>query len=167
MKPYLTTPAAGIRSTRILADAMDGAPHPYTAAELAALTGIPLTVTVGWLNRNLAAGKISARRVQRPTLLGKPITEYWRGEASIMDTWAEVPDMTERTEQDISEGRRPVSWRDGTRTSWSVDELGTVTAMKGRSVVRMGQLERMERTGDGMKLSIKDGPVLIFARGRK
>lgn len=164
MKPYLTTPAAGIRITRILADAMDGAPHPYTAAELAAITGIPLTVTVGWLNRNLAAGKISARKVLRASLLGKPITEYWKGTQSIMDTWDEVPDMSERTEKDISEGQRPVSWRDGTRTNWSVDELGTVTAMKGRSVVRMGYMERMERTGEGMAITIKDGPVLFFKR---
>lgn len=167
MKRYITTPSIGMGATRILEDAMDRAPHPYYAAELASIAGISPDKARGWLQSNLAAEKVSARYVPHPTGRGRPMAEYWRGRERIADTFPEADDMTDRTDTDISTGRRPVCWRDGQRTSWSVDENDTVTAMKGASVVRFGKMEGCERTKEGMAIRIKDGPTLIFKRGGK
>lgn len=167
LQRYISTPAIGMGTSRLLGEAMDRAPHPYHAAELASITGISPDRARGWLQANLAAEKISARYVPHPAGRGRPLAEYWRGRDRIADTWREVGDMTEQTDADIIKGRRPVSWRDATRTSWSVDENDTVTAMKGSSVVRFGRMEGCDRTPDGMAIRIQDGPTLVFKRSQK
>ena len=147
-----------------LGEAMDRAPRPYTVEELADITGVPPYAVRGWVRANYIAQKISRRPIMRDTRAGRPLHEYWRGTQSIINTFEGANDMDEQTRRRLEDGTRPVTWRDDTRTTWSVDEADMVSAMKGSAVVRFGKMASVRTTQTGMTIRIKDGPELRFKR---
>ena len=63
MPRYFCTAATGIRATDIIGQVLDRAPRPYSASEIAEITGLPINVVTSFLTRNQARGRISVRIV--------------------------------------------------------------------------------------------------------
>ena len=167
---YRTANRCGIAPTSIIAGAMDRAPRPYTLQELAEVTGLPSPTVLAFLTANTYAEHISWREVarDRPHETGKPLREYWRGNRTVWFTFGEeVDEMDERIARSLTEGKRPVSWKDGTRTVWSIDETETVSAMRGNNVTRLGRAEKVEAVKSGYTIRIRDGPTLQFEKEGK
>lgn len=166
MRAYLSTHAVGLNNMATIGGALDRAPRPYTAGELAEITGLDLYVVKAFLLRNSNRGKISVRDTPRPDgRCGPMVREYWRGQGSIWDTFAEgVGELDEETENKIISGARPVSWRGPSRTVWSLDELGTISTMSDRNVVRLGRVESAKATKTGITIRMEDGTALAFKR---
>ena len=57
--------------------------------------------------------------------------EYWRGTAGVKGTFRTDDTMDGNIETKIKEGKRPVAWRDGNYTQWSIDETDMVATMRG------------------------------------
>lgn len=168
MTRYLSSKAVGVGNVAILGGALDRAPRPYTVAELADITHLPLHVVKAFLFRNANQGKISVRDTPRPDgRCGRHVREYWRGTLGIWDTFSEgVLEMNEDTEQQIIDGQRPVSWKEPSRTVWSIDETGTVATMRDKNIVRLGHMERAARTREGLTIRIEGGTSVTFRRPR-
>lgn len=167
MTKYRTANRCGIAQTVLIGDALDRAPRPYTAQELAEVTGCDGYTILAFLNANTYAEHISCREVarDRPHETGKPLREYWRGDRTVWFTFGEgVEKMDEKIGKSLTEGKRPVSWKDGTRTVWSIDETETVSAMRGNNVVRMGKAQEIKALRTGYSIRIEGGPVLRFRK---
>lgn len=167
MKKYLSSPHCGLYAMTRLGDALDEAPHPYTIGELIKITGVTRSQAYSFLARNIKSGRIRSRTIQRVGQSGKPATEYWRGTNSIMDTFGEAGDMDDETAERITQGKRPVSWRDDQRTSWSVDANETITAMRGNNTIRLGRMESASMTESSIILRVQGGPSVSFERKRR
>lgn len=164
LKGYYSSPSVGIaRATRI-GEALDRAPRPYTASELAEISGCGLTTVRAFLMRNTAKRAVSVRTIPGEGG-GRPLHEYWRGTELAEFTFQEAAPMDEDTGRAIKEGRRPVAWRDGQRTTWSIDEAEGVCAMQGSRLLRFGKAERI--TDNKTSVSIRTKSItLTFAKRR-
>lgn len=169
MRAYLSTPSGGLNIMATIGGALDRAPRPYTATELAEITGVDLVQVKAFLLRNKYNGRISVRDTPRPDgRCGPMVREYWRGQRSIWDTFAEgVGDLDEETEHKIINGTRPVSWKGPSRTVWSLDELGTISTMSDRNVVRLGRVESAKATRTGITIKMEDGTAVAFKRRKE
>lgn len=167
MREYLCSPKCGLSTTARIGRFLDRAPRPYTAPEIAEITGIPLLQVRGFLQCNSVNDKISSRRVTRATVgmrPGKMIIEYWRGGMGVIDTFTVDNMMDDKTEGRLREGKRPVSWRDGNHTSWSIDEGDNVATMRGSSVVRLGKVESVSFAKTGVTVAVNNGIRVTFRR---
>ena len=166
MKDYLCSGSVNMSTMLRLASALDRAPRPYTARELAEITGIPLTTTTAFLKRNKIWSKVSSRPASR--IGGGPMTtEYWRGQGGVADTFRVDNMMDEDTEGRLREGKRPVSWKDGNHTSWSIDEADTVATMRGNAVVRLGKLDGVSFSKQGVTIRVANSMAMTFKRERR
>lgn len=166
---YLSAPSVGMEVTVRLGKLMDRAPRPYTARDLADLSGESIHTVRAFLEKNLVNDRIQSSTVSvyypRHGYIDQLI--YWRGRGELWTTFAEVGEMDDRTQERIISGERPVSWKDLRRTVWTVDELGEVATIRDRSMVRLGRLESADRTKDGISLRIDCGAEIRFRRDRK
>ena len=166
---YLSAPSVGMEVTVRLGKLMDRAPRPYTARDLADLSGESIHTVRAFLEKNLVNDRIQSSTVSvyypRHGYIDQLI--YWRGRGELWTTFAEVGEMDDRTQERIISGERPVSWKDLRRTVWTVDELGEVATIRDRSMVRLGRLESTDRTKDGISLRIDCGAEIRFRRDRK
>lgn len=168
MRRYLSAPAVGMTNTVAIGNVLDRAPRPYTAPELADLVRLPLITVMAFLRKNTTAGRVSSRPIPRiDGRCGRPILEYWRGQQGIWETFGDVNVMDGNTERKLLGTERPVAWRDGHRTAWSVDESGMVTAIRDRSVVRLGHMESAKATKTGVTVRIAEGPTITFRRDKE
>ena len=160
---YLGSPKVSMNTALALGAAMDRAPRPYTAHELAEITGFDRMVALAFLKCNTRKGKISARTIPRPGG-GKPMCEYWRGTAGVDYTF-KVDDMMDgNIENKLKQGTRPVAWKDGNHTSWSIDETETVATMRGGNVVRLGKLEGVSYSKTSVTIKVKGAANITFRR---
>ena len=166
MRDYLCSRSCGLAVMTRIGSALDRAPRPYTASELAEVSGIPQMQVMAFLRHNTVCGKVSSRRIPR-TGGGKPLMEYWRGQGDVMETFWTDDTMDEKMENRLREGQRPVSWRDGNRTAWCIDETDTVCTMRGGSVVRLGKLESVSFAKGGVTIRVKDSISMTFKRDRQ
>ena len=167
MREYLCSPKCGLSATARIGRLLDIAPRPYTAPEIAELTGYPLLQVRGFLQCNSANDKISSRRISRTTAgrePGRMMVEYWRGGMGVIDTFTVDNMMDDKTEGRLREGKRPVSWRDGNHTSWSIDEGDNVATMRGSSVVRLGKVESVSFAKTGVTVAVNNGIRVTFRR---
>lgn len=164
MRDYLCSPAVNMRTMAKIGAALDRAPRPYTASELAEITGVPLIKVVAFLKHNKVCCNVSARPIPRIPVEGKPLLEYWRGQSGVMETFRTDDTMDGKIEMKLRQGDRPVSWRDGNHTSWSIDETDTVATMRGGSVVRLGKLEAVTYSKQGVTIAVKDSVRMTFKR---
>ena len=166
---YLSAPSVGMEVTVRLGKLMDRAPRPYTARDLADLSGESIHTVRAFLEKNRVNDRIQSSTVSvyypRHGYIDQLI--YWRGRGELWTTFAEVGEMDDRTQERIISGERPVSWKDLRRTVWTVDELGEVATIRDRSMVRLGRLESADRTKDGISLRIDCGAEIRFRRDRK
>ena len=160
---YLGSPRVTMNTALKIGAALDRAPRPYTVHELSEITGIDLTMTLAFLKCNLVKGKISARTIPRPGG-GKPINEYWRGQSGVTDTFRVDDMMDGNIETKLKEGKRPVAWQDGNHTRWSIDEADTVATMRGGSVVRLGKLEGVSYSKQGVTLRVANSMKITFRK---
>ena len=164
MTRYYSSPSVGIARANRIGAALDRAPRPYTASELAEITGCDLTTVMAFLARNVGAERVTSRPIARVGG-GKPLHEYWRGTDLAETTFNEAAPMDENTGKAIKEGKRPIAWRDGERTTWSIDETERLCAMQGSRLVRLGKAE--EITDNKTSVSIRtQGITLTFAKRR-
>lgn len=164
-KDYLCSPAVGMTVMVRLGAALDRAPRPYTAPELAEITGVPISQVNAFLRCNKVKCKVSARTTSRiPTGTGRPLLEYWRGQAEVMDTFRVDNMMDGNTEDRLRMGKRPVTWRDGNYTNWSIDEADTVATMRGGEVVRLGKLDGVSFSKQGVTLKVAKSMKITFRR---
>jgi hypothetical protein len=148
-----------------IGEVLDRAPRPYTASELAEITGIPINKVTAFLKHNKVCDKVSARPTPRiPAGTGRAVLEYWRGQSGVTDTFRVDEMMDGNIENKIREGKRPVAWRDGNYTSWSIDEADTVATMRGGAVVRLGKLEGVTYSKQGVTIKVKDAMKITFRR---
>ena len=161
--PYLSSPKVPMRVMVSIGAALDRAPRPYTAKELSEITGIPLGQVCAFLKCNTIKEKVSSRVIPRPGG-GKPTMEYWRGTAGVTGTFRTDDTMDGNIETKIKEGKRPVAWRDGNYTQWSIDETDTVATMRGGSVVRLGKLEGVSYSKQGVTLRVANSMKITFRR---
>ena len=166
LKDYLCSPTCSMRTMMRLGSALDRAPRPYTAAELAEITDTPMIVVLAFLKKNKVCCKVSSRRIQRVpwTDGGKLISEYWRGQSGVTDTFTVDNMMDGNTEDRLKQGKRPVSWRDANYTSWSIDEADTVATMRGGSVVRLGKLDGVSFSKQGVTIRVANSMRITFKR---
>lgn len=160
---YLCSPKVSMRTMLRIGAALDRAPRPYTAGELTEITGVPRMQVLAFLKCNLIKEKVSARFMPRPGG-GKPLREYWRGQWSVNDTFRVDDMMDGNIENKIKEGKRPVAWRDGNYTCWSIDETNTVATMRGSAVVRLGKLEGVSYSKQGVTLRVANSMKITFRR---
>ena len=164
-KDYLCSPACGMTTMVRLGTALDRAPRPYTASELSEITGVPLPKVNAFLRCNKVKCKVSARTTPRiPTGTGRPLLEYWRGQSGVMDTFRVDNMMDGNTETRLRQGKRPVAWRDGNYTNWSIDEADTVATMRGGEVVRLGKLDGVSYSKQGVTLRVANSMRITFKR---
>lgn len=161
---YLSCASCTMSQSVILGEAMDRAPRPYTVEELSDITGIPPYAVRGWVRANYIGCKINRRPILRDTRAGRPLHEYWRGGSTIINTFYGAEEMDDNTTKRLEGGDRPVTWRDATRVTWSVDEANIVCAMKGNAVVRFGKMQSVRTTQTGMTIRIEGGTELKFKR---
>lgn len=90
--------------------------------------------------------------------------EYWRGMSGIFDTFKVENMMDDKTEGKLREGIRPVAWRDANSTNWSIDETDQVATMRGGAVVRLGKVEGISYSKQGVTVTVKDGIRVTFRR---
>ena len=164
MTDYLCSPKVSMRTKAEIGAALDRAPRPYTAEELAEITNIPRMQVLAFLKCNTIRGRVSARFIPRPITGGKPRLEYWRGTAGVIDTFRVENMMDDKTEGKLREGRRPVAWKDGNHNSWSIDEADEVATMRGGSVVRLGKLEGVSYSKQGVTITVRDAASITFRR---
>ena len=167
MTRYYCTPNCPINITVALGELMDRAPRPYTAGEIAEITGIDLGYIRAFLIRNTKKGKLSVRIAPRRdrsaiTRSGKPSREYWRGGQDVAFTFGRGKIITDRQMQDMASGIRPIQWRGSNATVWSLDEAEQVAVRRGNTVVCMGRAEGIALTDGGVQIRIQDGPRLEF-----
>jgi len=165
MPRYFCTAATGIRATDIIGQVLDRAPRPYSASEIAEITGLPINVVTSFLTRNQARGRISVRIVPRRTSnSGKPQREYWRGSDCIHHTFGKGDMLSEDQARELAEGHRPVMWRETASTVWSVDETDTLAVRRGEQVICMGKVQSIReiRTGK-VAIKVRNGPRLEFS----
>lgn len=154
---YLTSYNAGIRLTHILGDCLDRATHPMTAEEIHRATGQPYPVVCGFLKKNSFARKVSSQQIPRPGG-GKPYREYWRGDRDIQSTFGDVDNMMDkRTSERLAQGERPVAWRDGSHTTWSIDENEALTAVQGNRCLRFGTAQRIDNKSTVVRIATAYG----------
>ena len=166
-RDYIGSVKCPMRYVIRLADALDRAPRPYTVNELAEITGLPSATVNAFLRCNKANEKVSCRYISRFSEgmgRGRPVLEYWRGLSGIMDTFKVDNMMDDKTEAKLKQGERPVSWRDNNHTSWSIDEADTVATMRGASVVRLGKLDGISYSKQGVTIRIRDTAKITFRR---
>lgn len=163
MKDYLCSPKVSMRTMLRIGAALDRAPRPYTAKELAEITSIPMTQVCAFLKCNVIKEKVSSRTIPRIGG-GKPTTEYWRGQSGVIDTFRVDDMMDGNIETKLKEGKRPVAWQDGNHTRWSIDEADTVATMRGGSVVRLGKLEGVSYSKQGVTLRVANSMKITFRR---
>ena len=166
MKDYLCAPTCSMRMMTRLGAALDRAPRPYTASELSEITGIPLITVMAFLKKNKVCCKVSSRRINRVPQVegGKMINEYWRGQSGVTDTFRVDNMMDGNTEDRLRQGKRPVTWRDGNYTNWSIDEADTVATMRGGEVVRLGKLDGVSYSKQGVTLRVANSMKITFRR---
>jgi hypothetical protein len=162
---YACTSVCSIRTTEMLGEVMDRAPRPYTAGELAEITGLPIRVVKSFLLCNARRGRLSARLVPRRDLLdsGKPQKEYWRGGTDVFLTFGRADMITKRQAQEMASGRRPMEWRGEQATVWSIDETDTLAVRRGNTVLCLGRVDGIELTDRGVAVRIGDGSRMEFA----
>lgn len=160
---YLGSPKVTMNTALALGAALDRAPRPYTVHELSEITGTDLTTVLAFLKCNYSKGKISARTIPRPGG-GKPMNEYWRGTAGVTDTFRTDSMMDGNIENKLKQGTRPVAWKDGNHTSWSIDETETVATMRGGNVVRLGKLEGVSYSKTSVTIRVKGAANITFRR---
>jgi len=160
---YLSSPKVPMRIMVSIGAALDRAPRPYTAKELSEITGIPMAQVCAFLKCNTIKEKVSSRTIPRPGG-GKPTMEYWRGQSGVTDTFTVDNMMDGNVETKLKEGRRPVAWQDGNHTRWSIDETETVATMRGGSVVRLGKLEGVSYSKQGVTLRVANSMKITFRR---
>ena len=160
---YLCSPKVSMRTMLRIGAALDRAPRPYTAGELTEITGVPRLQVLAFLKCNLIKEKVSARFIPRPGG-GKPMREYWRGTGDVSFTFRVDDMMDGNIENKIKEGKRPVAWRDGNYTQWSIDETETVATMRGGNVVRLGKLEGVSYSKTGVTIKVKGAANITFRR---
>ena len=168
-RDYICSKSCGLSATAKIGEALDRAPRPYTADELAEITGYPLMKVLAFLKCNKINDKINSHYVSKFSVrgeYGKDMLEYWRGQADIISTFQVDNMLDERTEDKIREGKRPVAWRDGNNTSWSIDEANTVATMRGSSVVRLGKLDAVSFSSQTMTLAVSNGMKVTFRKGQ-
>lgn len=163
MIDYLCSSRCGLKATAKIGEVLDRAPRPHTARELAEITGMPEIQVLAFLKSNKANDKITARWRRRDGG-GRPMLEYWRGQAGVAQTFRVDNMMDDRTEDRLKNGKRPVSWRDNNQTAWSIDEANTVATMRGGSVVRLGKLEGISYSKQGVTIRVKDTLKITFRR---
>ena len=166
---YLSAPSVGMEVTVRLGKIMDAAPRPYTARDLADLSGENIHTVRAFLEKNRINDRVQSSTVPvyypRHGYIDQLI--YWRGRGEMWSTFAGVDEMDDRTQERIISGERPVSWRDLRRTVWTVDELNEVATIRDRSMVRLGRLESADRTKDGISLRIDCGAEIRFRKEEK
>ena len=164
MRDYLCSRTCGLTVSAKIGAALDRAPRPYTVTELVEITGIPMLTVNAFLRCNKANDKVSARRIPNTGIPGPAPLEYWRGTSGVMETF-EVSNMMDGTTEDgLKNGKRPISWRDGNRNNWSIDEADTVAAMRGDSVVRFGKLDVISYSKQGVTIKVKNSIKVTFLR---
>lgn len=163
MRDYLCSAKCGLSATAKIGGALDRAPRPYTAGELAEITQLPLGIIKAFLRRNTTCEKVNSHSIARIGG-GRPMQEYWRGMSGIFDTFKVENMMDDKTEGRLREGKRPVSWRDGNHTSWSIDEGDNVATMRGSSVVRLGKVESVSFAKTGVTVAVNNGIRVTFRR---
>lgn len=166
---YLSAPSVGMEVTVRLGKLMDAAPRPYTAKDLAELSGESIYKVRAFLDKNRINDRVQTATMPvyypRHGYVDQLI--YWRGKGDMWATFAGVGDMDDRTQERIIRGERPVSWRDLHRTVWTVDELDEVATIRDRSMVRLGRLEQADRIADGISLRIDCGAEIRFRKEEK
>ena len=163
MRDYLCSAKCGLSATAKIGGALDRAPRPYTAGELAEITQLPLGIIKAFLRRNTTCEKVNSHSIARIGG-GRPMQEYWRGMSGIFDTFKVENMMDDKTEGKLREGIRPVAWRDANFTNWSIDETDQVATMRGGAVVRLGKVEGISYSKQGVTVTVKDGIRLTFRR---
>lgn len=165
MTRYYCTPSSSLRITALLGQAMDRALRPYTAGELAGITGVPVQVVKSFLVRNASRGVLSVRMVARPDLSshGKTYREYWVGHTDIHGTFGRGDMMTRKQTRELADGRRPMQWRGEQATVWSIDEANVLAVRRGNTVLTIGKAERIYPTKKGAAIFMADGSRLEFA----
>ena len=165
MTRYYCTTRSPLRITEIIGAVMDRAPRPYTAGELAEITGLSIYEINGFLRRNLSRGAVSMRLIlRRPgSSSGKPQREYWRGRQDIAFTFGRGSMITEEQARELEAGRRPIQWRETASTVYSIDETDTLAVRRGEQVIVMGQVQQVRANKGRMAVRIKDGPRLEFS----
>lgn len=166
MKDYLCSTTCPMRTMVKIGSALDRAPRPYTASELSEITGVPLVTVMAFLRKNETCCKVSSRRINRVPQVegGKMINEYWRGQSGVTDTFGVDNMMDGNTEDRLRTGKRPVTWRDGNYTNWSIDEADTVATMRGGEVVRLGKLDGVSYSKQGVTLRVANSMKITFRR---
>ena len=160
---YYCSPKVSMRTVLRIGAALDRAPRPYTAHELTEITGIDRMQVLAFLKCNLLKDAVSARFIPRPGG-GKPLREYWRGQWGVLDTFTVDDMMDGNIETKLKQGTRPVAWRDGNYTQWSIDETETVATMRGGNVVRLGKLEGVSYSKTGVTIKVKGAANITFRR---
>lgn len=164
MRSYRSSPAITMEAAKTIGDALDRAPRPYTAQELAAITGLPLAAVVAFLKRNVRIRLVSSHRISRSALgssSGKPTAEYWRGSGSISVTFGGMHAISQKDAKNMEHGQRPIAWRDGPST-WSIDETDMVCVRQGSSLVRVGTAEGITAQESKLDIRIRGGTALSF-----
>ena len=166
---YLSAPSVGMEITVRLGKIMDAAPRPYTARDLADLSGEGIHTVRAFLEKNRINDRLQTATIPiyypRHGYVDQLI--YWRGKGDMWSTFGGVGEMDDSTQERIISGERPVSWRDLRRTVWTLDELNEVATIRDRSMVRLGKLEKADRTKDGISLRIDCGAEIRFRREKK
>lgn len=165
MPRYFSSAATGIRATDIIGRVLDRAPRPYSAGEIAEITGLPITIVTSFLTRNQARGRISVRIVpRRGSDSGTPMREYWRGNDCIYHTFGKGDMLSQDQARELAQGRRPVQWRETASTVWSVDETDTLAVRRGEQVICMGKVQSIKETRAGrVAITVRNGPRLEFS----
>lgn len=161
---YYCSSTSKLRETEIIGEAMERAPRPYTASEIAQITGLPINIIRAFLWRNFQKGTVSMHFIaRRGASCGKPQREYWRGRDSINYTFGRGSMITEEQARELEAGRRPIQWRETASTVYSIDETDTLAVRRGEQVIVMGQVQQVRANKGRMAVRIKDGPRLEFS----
>lgn len=161
---YYCARTGTLRVTQSIGEAMDRAPRPYTASEIAQITGLPIGSVQAFLVRNLQKGAVSMHFIpRRGASCGKPQREYWRGRDTISYTFGRGSMITEEQARELEAGRRPIQWRETASTVYSIDETDTLAVRRGEQVIVMGQVQQVRANKGKMAVRIKDGPRLEFS----
>ena len=136
MPIYFCGGTCGIKDTFAIGEVLERAPRPYTASEIAQITGIPINVVLSFLIRNCERRRVTMRPViRREKSNGKNQREYWRGSGSISYTFGRGKMLSQEQARELAQGRRPVQWRETASTVWSVDETETLAVRRGDQVI--------------------------------
>lgn len=163
MPRYFCSAASNIHATSIIGDALDRAPRPLSAGELASITGLPINVITSFLQRNQQRGRISVRVIaRRDSDSGKPMREYWRGADCIHHTFGRGEMLSREQARELAQGHRPIQWRETGSTVWSIDETDTLAVRRGEQVVCMGRVQSITERAGGITVTVRNGPRMEF-----